>query len=162
MVDQNIEDQNIMLKAEIVELKRRLEEYEKSCKKAKKIRRSWLISLILDTLTRMENQIKINDNLVILSNRIFFILLLHTLPSASIKYSSFSPSIDIFLSNLAANSSSLSMSIAFDSSSPRSSFPKLCRSFSSHGWSKCACCFYQLVDNQLHEAYLWIYQTSML
>ena len=31
MVDKNIEDQNIMLEAEIVELKRRLEEYEKSC-----------------------------------------------------------------------------------------------------------------------------------
>ena len=31
MVDQNIEDQNIMLEAEIVELKRRLEEYQKSC-----------------------------------------------------------------------------------------------------------------------------------
>ena len=31
MVNQNIEDQNIMLEAEIVELKRRLEEYENSC-----------------------------------------------------------------------------------------------------------------------------------
>ena len=31
MVDQNIEDQNIMLEAEIADLKRKLEEFEKLC-----------------------------------------------------------------------------------------------------------------------------------
>ena len=62
MADHSIEDHNIMLEAEINNLKAQLEEYEQVSKDEKKIVKSWHICIVLAILINMENQHRCHRN----------------------------------------------------------------------------------------------------